>query len=259
VAEFNGQDLSGSEFERVDLSGSVFRASDLQGARFIGADLRRVVMRGVELVDVEISGEIENVTINGISIGPLVQAELDRLHPDLPKMRPTDPAGFREAWDVLEGLWAGTVDRARRLDAGMLHESVDGEWSFIQTLRHLSFATDSWLSRAILGEPSPWHPLGLPWGEIDDTTGVPHDWDARPSLEEALAVRLDRMARMRAYVDDLTEEQLGADTTPVDGPGWPPAGSTFPVRECLSILLNEEWWHRQFAERDLAVLESRTA
>jgi hypothetical protein len=25
------------------------------------------------------------------------------------------------------------------------------------------------------------------------------------------------------------------------------------------IVLNEEWCHRQFAERDLAVLESRTA
>jgi hypothetical protein len=28
------------------------------------------------------------------------------------------------------------------------------------------------------------------------------------------------------------------------------------VRECLLIILNEEWSHRQFAERDLAVLET---
>ena len=48
-------------------------------------------------------------------------------------------------------------------------------------------------------------------------------------------------------------------TDPVDGVGWPPAGESFPVRECLSTLLNEEWWHRQFAERDLAVLEARVA
>ena len=34
---------------------------------------------------------------------------------------------------------------------------------------------------------------------------------------------------------------------------------SFPVRKCLLIILNEEWWHRQFAERDLAVLESRAA
>nr|MBA2444998.1 DinB family protein [Nocardioidaceae bacterium] len=34
-------------------------------------------------------------------------------------------------------------------------------------------------------------------------------------------------------------------------------GETFPVRECLLIVLNEEWWHRQYAERDLSVLEER--
>jgi DinB superfamily len=35
----------------------------------------------------------------------------------------------------------------------LLHESVGGEWSFIETLRHLVFATDSWIRRAILGDP----------------------------------------------------------------------------------------------------------
>jgi hypothetical protein len=28
----------------------------------------------------------------------------------------------------------------------------------------------------------------------------------------------------------------------------------FPVREVLATIINEEWWHRQFAERDLAAL-----
>jgi hypothetical protein len=44
-------------------------------------DLSRVVMRGVELVDVEITGEIVNVTINGVDVGPLVETELDRRRP----------------------------------------------------------------------------------------------------------------------------------------------------------------------------------
>jgi hypothetical protein len=42
-------------------------------------------------------------------------------------------------------------------------------------------------------------------------------------------------------------------TEPVAGPGWPPPES-FPVREILATIINEEWWHRQFAERDLAAL-----
>ena len=97
-------------------------------------------------------------------------------------MRPTDPAGFREAWDIIERLWAGTVERARALAPEQLHESVDGEWSFIETLRHLVFATDAWVRRAILGDPSPWDPLDLPWDEMPDTPGIPRDREAvRPS------------------------------------------------------------------------------
>lgn len=53
--------------------------------------------------------------------------------------------------------------RARCLSPGRLHESAGGEWSFIGTLRHLVFATDAWIRRAILGDPSPWHPRDLPW------------------------------------------------------------------------------------------------
>src|SRR5580658_2105288 len=123
-------------------------------------------MRGVELANVSINGELLNVTVNGVDIAPLVDAELNRRYPDRAKMRPADPAGFREAWDLLERLWGQTVERARRLPAELLHESVDGEWSFIETLRHLVFATDAWIRRAILGDPSPCDPLDLPWDEV---------------------------------------------------------------------------------------------
>ena len=54
-----------------------------------------------------------------------------------------------------------TIERARALDPAALHESVDGEWSFTETLRHLSYATAAWLHRAIQGDPSPWDPLDL--------------------------------------------------------------------------------------------------
>ena len=171
MTEFSRQDLSGSRFEDVDLKGSEFRKVDLSDAQFRDVYLHGVVMRGVELANVSIYGELLNVTINGVEIAPLVNAELDRRYPDRVKMRPTDAAGFREAWDVVERLWGGTVERARRLDPALLHESVGGEWSFIQTQRHLVFATDAWIRRAILGDPAPWHALGLPWEE--GPRGVP--------------------------------------------------------------------------------------
>jgi hypothetical protein len=256
MVEFIRADLRGSRFERVDLSGAQPRAVDLTDARFRGVDLSRVTMRGVELINVDIHGEIENVTINGVDIGPLVNAELDSRFPDRAKMRPTDPAGFREAWDILERLWGETIERARRLRPELLHESVDDEWSFIETLRHLVFATDSWIRRAILGDPSPWDPLDLPWDEMPDTPGVPRDRDARPSLETVLELRRDRMSTVRMVIEGLTNESLDSHTEPVEASGWPEPRS-YPVRECLLVILNEEWEHRLYAERDLVVLEAR--
>jgi hypothetical protein len=258
MADFVREDLRGSRFERVDLRGSEFLASRLSEARFRGVDMHGVVMRGVELADVNIDGEIKNLTINGVDIAPLVYAELDRRYPDRAKMRPSDPAGFREAWDILERLWDESVARARRLHPHLLHESVDGEWSFIETLRHLVFATDAWIRRTILGDPSPWHPLDLPWDEMRDTPGIPRDRDARPSLDVVMDLRRDRMSTVRELLDGLTDESLNSHTQPVEGPGWPPPRS-FPVRECLLIILNEEWQHRLYAERDLAVLEARAS
>jgi len=256
VADFLDTDLTGSRFERVDLTGAQVHRVRLYDASFRGVGFRNVVMRGVELQDVHIYGELENVTINGVEVWPLISAELDRRYPDRAKMRPTDPAGFRDAWDVVERIWAETVARARRLDPALVHESVGGEWSFIETLRHLSFATECWLLRAILGDPNPYAALSLPWDGMPDTDGVPRDRAARPSLDEALALRLDRQAAVRRYVDALDDATLAADTVPVEGPGWPEPVS-FPVRECLLMIFNEEWWHRQFALRDLALLEQR--
>jgi hypothetical protein len=173
-------------------------------------------------------------------------------------MRPTNPDGFREAWAVLERLWAETVARARRLPPDLLHESVDGEWSFIETMRHLAFATDSWLRRAILGDPAPWSALDLPWDEMPDTPGVPRDRDARPSLDVVLELRRDRMSSVREFIDGLTDATLDAGTVPVEGPGWPTPRS-YRVRACLLVILNEEWEHRLYAERDLDVLARRGA
>ena len=248
MVDFIDTDLRGSQFERVDLSGAQFRL----------VDLSRVVMRNVDLVNVDIHGDIENLTINDVDVGPLINAELDNRYPLRSKMRPTDSAGFLEAWGIIERLWSETVERARHLPPDLLHESVNGEWTFIETLRHLVFATDSWVSRANLGEPSPWDPLGLPWDEMPDISGVPRDRAVRPQLDEVLELRRSRMATARRVIEGLIDARLDDNTEPVEEPGWPPPQS-FPVRKCLLIVLNEEWEHRRFAERDLSVIETFSA
>jgi hypothetical protein len=204
---------------------------------------------------VDIDGDISGLRVNEVDVEPLVEAELDNRYPERAKLRPTDADGFREAWAVVEGAWGPTIERARRLPPELLHERVDGEWSFIETLRHLVMATDAWVLRAFLGRPSPFHPLGLPHTEMGEVPGVPNDPDARPSLDEILAVRADRMGTVREVMAGLTDEVLAGTTEPVTAPGYP-ASEAYAVRRCLGAVVNEEWLHRLFAERDLAVLET---
>jgi hypothetical protein len=85
---------------------------------------------------------------------------------------------------------------------------------------------------------------------------VPNDPGARPSLDEVLELRADRMGTVRDLIAGLTDDVVGGQTAPVPPPGYPPAGS-YPVRRCLRAILTEEWLHRLYAERDLAVLERR--
>ena len=211
------------------------------------------MIRGAALVNMDISGEISNLRVNGVDVEPLIEAELNRRYPDRGKMRPADADGFREAWDILEQLWQQTVQRARGMVPDLLHLRVDGEWSFIETLRHLVFATDAWVKRAILGEASPWDPLDLPHDEMPDETSVPRDREVRPSLDTVLALRADRIAAVRQVMADLTDEKLAGMTEPVLAPGYP-AQESFSVRSCLQTVLSEEWEHRLYAERDLDVL-----
>lgn len=264
MAEFHEQDLSGSTFRHVRLTGSTIEDADLSemtirnawmaDAHFRGVMFPNVRMHGVGFRDVEIDGEIEGrLVINGVDVAPLIETELDRLDPDRALLRAEDADGFRKAWAMLEQRWGALVDRARTLPPEQLHASVGGEWSFIQTLRHLAFATECWLLRAIQGDPRPWQPLSLPWDEAPPTEGVPHDREAQPDLDTALALRLDRAGRVRDYLAGLTDEELAAMTVPVAAPGWPEPES-FPVRECLRTILREEWEHRRFAERDLDTL-----
>ena len=116
------------------------------------------------------------------------------------------------------------MERARRLPPEQLHESVAEEWSFIETLRHLAFASESWVGRAVLGDPTPWHPLSLPWDEMAPArasrgTATRGRRSTRRSLCGCAA-----MALVRRVVDGLTDEQLDVRSAPLVGPGWPDEG-----------------------------------
>ena len=152
-------------FNRSDeLQGAEFVDADLRGARFVGADLTGVVMRGVDVGQVDIDSpwlaHDAFLRVNGVDVIPLVEAELNRRFPGRAERRAGDPDGLRAAWAAAERTWAATLARVAAMPAGTVDVSMDGEWSFAQTLRHLVLATDLWLRRAILGIAPPYHPLG---------------------------------------------------------------------------------------------------
>ncbi|MGZ4726790.1 MAG: DinB family protein [Acidimicrobiales bacterium] len=226
-----------------------FVEADFSGARFHGVIFSNVEISDAWLSDVGISGLVRGLSVNGIDVTDYVEAELDRRHPERLLLTPDDPAGARLAWRTIEDFSAATLDRARALPPHQLDVSVNGEWSFVETLRHLVFATDRWIVGPVLGDPNPFHRLGRPNDPLDEVPAGRFDVDARPTLDEVLAVRSQRMDRVADLVELLDADELDRDVTS-------PNGGATTVGSCLHVVFREEWWHDQYANRDLAILES---
>jgi hypothetical protein len=242
MSTFDGEDLRGARYVDCQLDGAEFREVTLTGARFIGS----------VMIDVEIDALVRNLTVNGVDVVPLVEAELDRRHPERLALRPTDVTGALDALDVVDELWAPTLDRVRGLPEEARYERVGGEWSFVETLRHLLHVYDGWFGRAVLGEAEPYHPLGLTASFLDPADfGV--DPDLRPSLDDVLEARRRRQQQVRDHVRALGDEGLVA-TIPTHGAGGFPPDEERSTLDCLRVIFDEEWAHHGFAVRDLAVL-----
>lgn len=238
--------------------GASFTSADLTGAKLRDCDLRQVKIVDSWLVDVTVSGIVGNFVVNDVDVTAFVDAELDRRHPErvqLRRMRTADD--YRAMWDTIERLWSDTVAGAERLPEPARHERVDDEWSFVETLRHLVFATDAWASRAVLDEPMPYHRLGFTHTGYPpaDAAALGIDLDARPSFAEVMEVRADRMALVRGIVDGLTDTELERMCARAPAPGYPEESRS--VGRCLRVVMREECEHHRYAVRDLAVLEAR--
>lgn len=242
-----------------DLRGAQFRDVDLRGARFNDADLSDAVLRGVQVERVEIDSPWlfdgdGFLLVNGVDVLPFVDAELNRRHPGRSERRATDPDGLRTAWTALEVSWAAAVARAEAMPDGTVDVSVDGEWSFAQTLRHLVLATDLWLGQAVLEQEDPFHPLGLRHteGGLDDPNAGATD--AAPPFGEVLEARASRVAMVRELLATATAEQLASTRR---NPHDPDHDET--VLSCLHTILDEEWEHLRYAVRDLDAIDAEAA
>ncbi len=241
-----------------DLSGATFRDANLRGARFVGADLSGVVMRGVDAQGMDVDapwllGEDGSLLVNGVDVAAYVDAELDRRFPGRSQRMAADPETLRSAWEALRTAWAAALDRVESMPPGTVDESVDGEWSFAQTLRHLVMATDVWLRRAILEVEQPYHPFGQPNVEYaadgNDTSVFSNE---TPSYDEVLEARAGRVAMVRDFLSTVTPEELATTRRNPWAPEHPET-----TLSCLQVILEEEWEHLRYAVRDLDAIEAR--
>jgi hypothetical protein len=160
-----------------------------------------------------------------------------------------DIESLQSAWRNLSELWDATIERAGALPAASLDERVNGEWSFIETMRHVVFVVDIWIGQVVEERPSPFHPWSLPphfMAGHADAFGV--QLDARPGLQEVVGLKRERDAAVEQVLAALTPEELLRTCAP--------RGGQFQVVGALQTVVFETWAHLQFATRDLKVLES---
>lgn len=227
-----------------DLTGAEFRECDLTGARMIG----------VVMDDAVIDGLVGGLVVNGVDVTAYVEGELDARYPVRVLIRSDDPADLRRAWQELGEAWAATVEGLRGLPAGSEHERVDGEWSAVETLRHLVFVFDSWFRRCCLGSTDQFRAMGLAIEAVPDREAQGLVPAAAPSLDEVLAVRREQAAELAAWLESVSPADLEAPAPVPDGPGWPPYARGRSVLGCLRVVLNEEQEHHGFCVRDLEQL-----
>ena len=223
--EFTDQDLSGARFARCLLPGAVIRGSDVTGMEIDDPHLHEGAL-----------------WVNGVDVVPFVEAEVNRRFPGRELKTSTTPDGLRTAWAAVQKAWADVLPTA----AGLEDVSVDGEWSFSQTLRHLVMATNVWLHGAILGREQPFHWIGQPYTEYEFDGGDMTVFREPTSYDEVLTVRGEHQASVRDYLATVTTEAL-AETRPHP---WAPE-HRITVLHCLHGILNEEWEHLRYAVRDL--------
>ena len=192
------------EFEG-DLAGAVFWGADLHGARFRDVDLTDVTITHAWFVGVNVDALIDRVVINGVDVTAYVN-ERDPWYPLRAMLRPSTPDDMRAAWSALEDEWAITFALAMELPETALDESVNDEWSFVQTLRHLVFAMDKWFTAPILGES--FDPMGLPNSGSVDFPWPGLDRTLTPSFADVKAVRDDRAAQFRGYLESVSADDF---------------------------------------------------
>lgn len=214
-------------------------------------DLSGVTMRSVDVDGLDIDGQdllFGRLFVSGVDVVPLVNAELNRRFPGRELQSAQTPEGLRDGWVAVQAAWATTVADT---PSEMVNAHVNDEWSLAQTLRHMVLVTDAWLGGGIMGIEQPFHEIGQIFASAPDMgfdTSI-FRTDV-PTLAEILEVRAERQEMVTDFLVAATPELLGAErNNPWGVAGWHPS-----VGDCVRVILEEEWAHLRYIQRDLVLL-----
>jgi len=167
--------------------------------------------------------------------------------PPPPQRVPADVADARRQAGDVRALLEATIARAASLTEDGRHRRVNNEWSTIESIRHIVFVVDVWLSKAIKGEDDPFHPTGIPPHFVPRVLpGSSIDADANPKFEEACEVLRGRLATLDEYLDALGPEELAREI----------GTHAENVAGGLGVIFDELTFHNHFINRDLDVIEA---
>ncbi len=158
------------------------------------------------------------------------------------QLHPTEPENMRQGWQATLVAWDSAIARARSLPEEQRRASVDGEWSFVETLRHLVFAIDKWFTAPILGRA--FHPMGLPNSGSADFGWPGIDASADPTFEEAAAAWQDRWGQLGDHLKDIKPAALKVEVEVLEN-------GASAVHDCIGVVFEEHFQHLRYATRDL--------
>ena len=231
---FDDRDLSESSIWGVQLRHATFRDTDFSDSRFFHVFLKNV----------SIDGEINNLVINGVDVTDYVNQH-DRWWPLRNNLAPDTKEGIVESWTALGKEWSKLLGLVSTARPSVVNQSVNGEWTLNQTLRHLIFAMDKWFMLPVLGQHS-FSAIGLPNTSSQARPWPGLDLNQNPDFEEVMATRSDQHKRFGEFISGMRMEEL-PETVAIEENG------NVPALMCLHVVLEEEFEHLRYMIRDLAV------
>lgn len=253
---FEDCDFSGSVFRKANLQAVTFNNVNLGKAAFDDVNLGEAIIHNANLCNLKIEDAfIGGMTVDGMRIDQLIEAERDRRDPERVRLRmndPYDPECVRGVLKHLDELRVEFMAFLCSLDqTKLVTRPAPEEWSALECVRHLVFAEDLYLNRWLLQNERPWVHEGLLPGFLAGQANYKEVGSQPPSdLASVLAAWDDLHRQTWQLVDRVTPEDLHRDTSQVDF-GQGDAGKV------LQGLAQHDLVHIRQAEAAVACLKER--